>query len=89
MISILAMSSVSGMLITLFVVESASSPTYLCGNEREGSDGSDVSIGSESSGGLGLGERVGAGWGEVQLLLGSSASPGSRRLVSATELALE
>ena len=63
MISMLAMSSVSGMLITLLVVESASSPTYFCGNDRAGavSDWSDVSMGSESGGGLGLGDRVGAG----------------------------
>ena len=40
-ISMLAMSSVSGMLITLLVVESASSPMYLC---LEDSDGPEVSI---------------------------------------------
>ena len=84
MISMLAMSSVSGMLITLLVVESASSLTNLCGSD---SAGSEVSIGSESGGGLGL------GCGEVQLLLGSSASAsgwsaaGLRR--SPTELLLE
>ena len=40
-ISMLAMSSVSGMLITLLVVESASSPMYLC---LEDSEGPEVSI---------------------------------------------
>ena len=35
-ISMLAMSSVSGMLMTLLVVESASSPMYLCLEESEG-----------------------------------------------------
>ena len=83
-ISPLALLSVSGMLITLLVVESASSLTNLCGSD---SAGSEVSIGSESGGGLGL------GCGEVQLLLGSSASAsgwsaaGLRR--SPTELLLE
>ena len=65
-------------------VGSAFSLTNLCGSD---SAGSEVSIGSESGGGLGL------GCGEVQLLLGSSASAsgwsaaGLRR--SPTELLLE
>ena len=61
MISLLAMSvSVSGMLITLLVVESASSLTNLCGSD---SAGSEVSIGSNSGDRLGLScgdpERIG------------------------------
>ena len=67
----LAMSSVSGMLITLLVVESASSPMYFCFPDSEGPE---VSICSVSE--CGLGDLLMLfGWGEVQVELGSSDSP--------------
>ena len=83
-ISMLAMSSVSGMLITLLVVESASSPMYLCLEESEGPE---VSIWSVSE--VGLGDLlILLGCGEVQVELASSDSP-TVGVLPPPELALE